>query len=368
MRTFRALAFPVLIAALSACSDREERPAASGQPEAPAARVVRATALPEAPPADTLRIERALGDSLDFADITGVYPIGRHLLVSDRLMNYHLALVDLAADSVVAHFGKHGEGPGEFSSISSVIQANRTGDQVWLYDFTTRRFTRLGLSDPTRPAVLETVQSRIDASLLEPVMVDDQVVSNVLSADGVLLFARADGTQMRLLGADLAFDARTMPHPVGRRLLNRTYLARNPGTGQLAILYQFANRLDVYDAEGRRQVTAHGPREHRAVYRVERDRFFWQPENVMTYAGVAATPRFIYALYCGCAMRDNGLPARLHVFRWDGGFVSEVAFDRPVQGLAVPPGDSIVYSGTSEPHPLVGSWRLPGHLARADVR
>lgn len=361
IQTARAILAIGACALVSACSG-DARPAPS-QSEAPRpARVVRAARLAPAAPRDTMKSVGVIGDSLEFAEITGVYPLGRHLLVTDRLMNFHMAVVDPASDSVVGHFGRHGEGPGEFGSISAVVPANRKGDQVWVYDFNNRRFTRLGLSDPARPTVLATVQSRIDAALLQPVLLGDEVVSNVLSSDSVLLFSRADGTERRRAGGDLAFDARTIPNVTGRRLLNRTYLARNGETGQLAVLFQFANRLDIFDARGTPQTVSYGPREHRAAYRVENDRFFWQPENVMSYAGVAATSRHIYALYCGCAMRDNGLPTRLHVFGWDGRFVAEIAFDRPVLGLTVLPGDSVIYAGTDEPHPLVARWTLPAYL------
>lgn len=360
IRTQPLVACCLSAALLAACGrDAPRGPVHTAAVEAatPAA-MVQARPLANAAPTDTLRLVQTFGDSLEFAHITGVYPLRDRLLVTDALMNYQLAVVRPADGAVTAHFGRRGQGPGEFGSITSVTPVGRGGDEVWIYDFEHRRFSRFRIRDASSPELRETVQSAVAASLLEPQLVDGQIVSNVLSHEYTLLISDPAGRSARRIAAEPPFGPEQMPNVAGRRLMNRTYMARDPRSGRLAILYQFTNRLEIFGPDGKRLLIASGPRATRTSTRVANNRFFWQPDNVMTYAGLAASSRFVYALYCGCVMRDNELPTRLHVFGWDGRFVREVAFDRPVSSLHVPEGDSIVYAAMSEPYPAVGRWVL----------
>lgn len=108
-----------------------------------------------------------------------------------------------------------------------------------------------------------------------------------------------------------------------------------------------------------------GPRPTTAKYRISSDdRFFWDPQGQMAYTGIQATSRYVYAMFCGCREADDPdqRSQRVHVFRWNGDFVSEIQLDRRVTAFAVSPDDSFLYGSITEPHPAVGEWRLPAAL------
>lgn len=155
-----------------------------------------------------------------------------------------------------------------------------------------------------------------------------------------------------------------MPHVVGRRLLNRSYLTARPDGERLALAYQWASRLDVFSADGRRLGSIEGPRPTTAKYRVSDNRFFWDPQGQMAYTGIQATSRYVYAMFCGCREADDPdqRSQRVHVFQWNGDFVSEIVLDRRVTAFAVSPDDRILYGSITEPHPAVGEWKMPDGL------
>lgn len=96
-------------------------------------------------PRDTLRVQRVLGDSLSFARVVKLYHQPGRLLALDDLLSYHVASIDLK-DGAIRHFGRNGEGPGEFRTpFSATFMENEPGN-VWIYDLALNRFSLIDLS------------------------------------------------------------------------------------------------------------------------------------------------------------------------------------------------------------------------------
>ncbi|HLM66692.1 MAG TPA: BF3164 family lipoprotein [Longimicrobium sp.] len=323
-----------------------------------------ATAQPE----DTLRLNRLFGDSVAFASISGIQPLGRHLFVTDRLMSKHLALIDLRTGAVKGRAGKHGEGPNEFRDPGAFMVQSVSPPRSWVYDFQNRRLSLLAASED---GALEIEQSRpfnVGESIEQPLRIGERYVANGLFPDFTLLVLDSTAQPVQRIEADPPFPARTMPHVVGRRLLNRSYLTAHPGGERLALAYQWASRLDFFSADGSRLGSVHGPRPTAAKYSVSgENRFFWDPEGQMAYTGIQATGRYVYAAFCGCRETDDRdqRSQRVHVFRWNGDFVSEIQLDRRMTAFAVSPDDAFLYGSVTEPHPAVAEWKLPAALQGA---
>src|SRR5688572_24165755 len=142
-RTF--LVYPGLLVCLHGC-DNATPPEARAPPVIPLVR--------EAPlrferksrplrrrdqPGDTLRLIRSFGGTEDFSGITGVALVGKHLVVVDRFMSPHLAVIDLGSGLIVHRLGRDGQGPGEFRV--PIAAAHRGGESglLWIYDHSNRR-------------------------------------------------------------------------------------------------------------------------------------------------------------------------------------------------------------------------------------
>jgi hypothetical protein len=315
---------------------------------------------PNATPRDTLRVSRTFGDSLAFARIVKIYAYPGKLLGLDQLLQYHLTTIDLE-DGSIQHFGRHGEGPREMHTpFSASFTAG--AEEVWVYDFDLNRFNVVDLGG-TEPVFRKTAPTPRGVRLLDPV-VGRELISNVLSADATLLIGPAgERGGHRLIDLGLPFDSASHPTQVARRLLNRTFMGSSPDGERFAVAYQFAPRVEIVSRNGQHLATAIGPREGNPSYRMQRDRFFWNDDNVSLYTGVAASDRHIYVLYCGCRFAAEQEMRAVHVFDWNGNFVNEFAFDRPVNAIAVSPDDRLLYGAVEEPHPSIVEWRLTGASA-----
>jgi hypothetical protein len=311
----------------------------------------------DAPPRDTLRISRAFGDSLAFARIVKLYAFPGKLLGLDQLLQYHLTTIDLN-DGAIQHFGRHGEGPREMRTPFSA--SLRPGsDEVWVYDFDLNRFNVLDLRG-AEPEFRRTAPAPGGVRLLDPV-VGKELISNVLSADATLLIGPAgERNGHRLINLGLPFDSASHPAQVARRLLNRTFMGSSPDGERFAIAYQFIPRVEIVSRGGEHLATALGPRDGHPSYRMQDGRFFWNDDNLSLYTGVAASDRHVYVLYCGCRFAAAQEMRAVHVFDWNGNFVKELAFDRPVNAIAVTPDDGLLYGAVEEPHPSIVEWRLTG--------
>jgi hypothetical protein len=52
----------------------------------------------------------------------------------------------------------------------------------------------------------------------------------------------------------------------------------------------------------------------------------------------------------------------IHVFTWDGRFVTELEVQEQITALAVLPGDSVMYTVSRDPYPMISEWELPREL------
>lgn len=360
---------------LCACGDRPRAPgdAVPGVPVSRAADAGDAGAFsgrvprlaPDAAPADTLALGRLFGDSLAFASISGIQPVGGQLFVTDRLMSKHLALIDLGTGTVRARIGGDGEGPGEFRDPGAFMVESTSPPRAWVYDFQNRRLSLLAATPAGELSIERSRPFNVGESIEQPLRLGDRYVANGLFPDYTLLVLDSAAAPVRRIEAEQPFPARTMPHVIGRRLLNRSYLTGDPAGQRLALAYQWASRIDFFSPDGGRLGSVGGPRTTTARYRVgSGDRFFWDPQGQMAYTGIQSTGRYVYAMFCGCREADDPdqRSQRLHVFRWNGDFVTEIQLDRRVTAFAVSPDDAFLYASVTEPHPAVGEWRLPAAL------
>jgi hypothetical protein len=367
----RFLATVIATAALSACGDQNKRTkqTADTVPVSKAesvddqsgfgGRVPRLSGATQ--PADTLRVNRVFGDSMAFASVSGIQRVGGVLFVADRLMSMHLALVDLTTGAVQGRAGRDGEGPNEFRDPGAFMVESASPPRVWAYDFQNRRLSLLSASPGGKLSIETSRPFNVGESIEQPVRIGNSFIANGLFPDYTLLVLDSTARPLQRIEADQPFPARTMPHVVGRRLLNRNYLAAHPDGGRVALAYQWASRIDFFSADGRRLGSIEGPRTTTAKYTVSNNRFFWDSEGQMAYTGIQATGRYIYAAFCGCREAEDRdqRSQRVHVFRWNGDFVSEIQLDRRMTAFAVSPDDAFLYGAVTEPYPAVAEWKLP---------
>lgn len=311
-------------------------------------------------PHDTLKVRREFGDSLSFARVVKIYHRDGHLLALDQLLSYHLATIDLS-DGSTKHFGRHGEGPGEFRVPFSASFVQDT-DHAWVYDFELNRFSLLDLGGD-EPKLLRTKAGPREIQLLDPVL-SNGLISNTLSADASLLIAAdgSDGGASRIVNLRSPFDAVDHPDPLARRLLSRTFLSPSPDGSRVALAYQFANQIEILTSAGVHLSTSSGPRDANPSYRFQAGRFFWNDDNVSLYGGITTSDRHIYVLYCGCRFSGEQTMWRIHIFDWEGAFIGEIAVDRPISSLTVARDDSRLWAFVEEPHPAIVEWSGPDIL------
>ena len=309
--------------------------------------------------ADTLRMARSLGDSAVFARISSLRVIGDRLLATDRMMGEHLVVLDRATGAVRRRAGRNGEGPGEFRDPFWAIPASDASPSAWIYDFQNRRLTRFDLEGDAPPATWPTRALNVGLALTSPFWTRRGMVSGGLFPDFTLLMMDSAGTPRERVVLEPPFGERQMRSLDGRIMLNRSFLAVPPSGERMAVVYQFAPRIDFLTPDGERYGTIRGPRPSRASFGMQAKRFVWKQDNEMAYWGAYATDRFLYLLWCGCRIDEERLPSMVHVFRWNGEFVRELALDREVMELAVSPDDAVLYAGVELPYPAVGEWHLP---------
>lgn len=312
-------------------------------------------------------LERAgvVGGTEDFGQITALAVAGGLAFVVDRLSDRHLAVIDPERGTVLARAGRSGEGPGEFQQPTSIVPVRPKEPAVWVHDFGNRRVTRWRYSEGSL-RLEEEVPFRVQTSIEDPVRLRDGWVSAGLYADeAVLKFFSPDGRVLRGTGKP-PFGREDMPLYAGLRLINRSTMAGAPSGERLAVGFYSANRIDVYKATGEHVVTTRGPREITARFHVADNRFFWDTGNELAYVKIAATDDRIFALFCGCALSEEGeakLQDTVHVFDWSGRFRAELRLDSGVMDITVDDTGRILWGVVEDPWPRIVMWHIPADIS-----
>jgi hypothetical protein len=313
-------------------------------------------------PTDTLRLLRVHGDSTDFGQITSIHAFGDRLLVTDRLMHPHIVVLDRNTGTILRRFGANGGGPGEFRDPTWVFIDSMDPPRAWVWDDHNRRLTLLDLLAAGADLIAEQIRINPAQPVLGMVWSGDNLIANGFFGEHAFLILDREGQTVTGIATDHPFTERDVPVSMGRRFLNRTYMAVGPVHRRLVLAYQFKNRLDFYTANGEPYGTITGPRAATARFHVRGDRFFWDPANEMTYQGLAATDCYVYASFNGTRLEESAPGDLIQVFRWDGAFVGEFATDRPLFRFNVSQDDTVLFGAFEDPYPRVGEWPLPHWL------
>jgi hypothetical protein len=300
------------------------------------------------------RVVRRFGDSLDFAEITAVYPISNSLVVSDVLTDPHLSVIDLKSGRITARLGRNGEGPSELRVPRWITRDKSLEDAVWVYDFSNRRFTRLQLEEEDKPRLDREVSLNVGASIESPVWTNDGLITNGVFLDYTLLTLDPNGRPIRRIAAAPPFGTRQIAHNTGRRMLNRTFMTTDPSVSRLALAYQWANRIDLFRVDGVRYASIGTPSKAHARFRVDdRDKFHWADDTKMGYIRLSGSSRFVYALHCGCTDVQAEGPVDVDVFTWQGAHVKRMTLPESAFEMFVTDDDRLMYIAVEDPYPHV---------------
>jgi hypothetical protein len=321
------------------------------------------------PPAVSDTIRSAVlygGDALGRPQSIGI--AGEWLLVGDRPQPHALHLIRRTDGHHAASWGRDGEGPGEFRTLWG-IQPDRDG-RAWLYDPSLSRLTLIdapslaaGRPDPVRRMV------RLHADMVPMTalwMADTLLVSSGMFTQGRLAMFDASGRLKRVAGS-LPAAREGIPPQVAQHAYSGT-LVRHPTRPLLAIGTRHADRVELYDADGRLLRVARGPRGFEPVFEVAmaggQPTMASGDEMRFGYVDVAAAGEHLYALYSGASRGERpgraSFGGEVHVFDWDGRLLRILPLDHLALGLAVSDDGRTLYTVRHDPAPAVLRTSLPG--------
>jgi hypothetical protein len=320
------------------------------------------------PPAvsDTLRSAVLYGgDALGRPQSIGI--VGEWLLVGDRPQPYALHLIRRTDGHHAASWGRDGEGPGEFRTLWDIDPSGPDG--AWLYDPSLSRLTLVhvpslaaGRPDPVRRMVT------LHADLVPMTalwMADTLLVSTGMFARGRLAMFDESGRLKRVMGP-LPPAREGIPPQVAQHAYSGT-LVRHPTRPLLAIATRHADRVELYDADGRLLRVARGPRGFEPVFEAATaggtPAMASGDDMRFGYVDMTARGEHLYALYSGASRGERpgraSFGGEVHVFDWDGRLLRILPLDHLALALAVSDDARTLYTVRHDPAPAVLRTSLP---------
>lgn len=311
----------------------------------------------------------AAGEYLDLPRQMAV--VGDRLVVLDR--SAPMAHVFRAQTGEhLGSFGPKGEGPGEFRSATHVQRALDDPRDVWIFDRSLLRMTRLRFGGDVLPAMQEIVNLHQGAGVyLQPVWLSDStlVVSGIYPRhpEGRLLLTDRAGGAVRGIGE-------APRHPGGASIpttvLQHAYegpLTVRPDRSRFALATRQADRLEIFEADGTPVARVVGSTGFLPVFetreRAEGVSMATGDDLRVGYVDISSTDRHIYALFSGKTRGEAGANTffgrEVHVFDWSGELVERLLLDEIAFTMAIAPDGRHLFAVRHDPEPAIARYVLP---------
>lgn len=278
------------------------------------------------------------------------------------------------AGTLVARLGREGSGPGEFVSAVSVFGRPGHPGELWVFDTRLERVVQLRAETLRgRPTAVEAFASEVKLQpglvVEAPRWLDDStlVALNPMLAAGEGRFIRfgANGVRRGTMGE---------PPPESRESWGSAFVRQQAWGGEMAVhpsrplfvlASRYAGRLEAFDRDGAVRVRFRVPQAFDPDFAPAQDGINMERGRDFRfgYLDVAATERYVYALFSGRLQRDRSVPPdeadQVHVFDWQGRLERVIRLDTPIGHLAVDPAGATLYGTRLDPHPQVVAFSLP---------
>lgn len=312
---------------------------------------------PRAPPdSGAVLRSRVVHQSDALAMPTVVEVAGDRLVIADDFADRSIRVLRREDGAVERAFGRKGRGPREFETVFTIDVIDPTG-RLLVHDPVLQRITWIDLERDfagDRWVADRTVRLDAPAMVLTLGFNGTELMGTGAFVDGRLVHLGLDGRLIAATGAPPV-----PPGEVRKDIWVRAYQARMkaaPTRTRWAVVSRFADRLEIFDSDGRLLVTGDrvdtfGPAD------LEED----DPDRVrFGYIDLATTASRIYALYSGRTRAEGqaNYGHAIHVFDWDGTLRDVLRTDSPLIAVAVTPDGRTLYGIRHEPVPAIVTYSL----------
>lgn len=319
-------------------------------------------------PSDVTALDgQTLTDADTLARPSNIVRAGSFLLVEDSYDDPPIHVIRRSDGSYVSSIGTPGEGPGEFTGTWSFDVTSQDPLQFWVYDLSQLRLTYVDLEQYLNgPFDLgeRIINLKIGFTPTAPVWLGDSLMVSpgFLTEEGRLARFTPEGEYVGTVG-------RSPPARSGVPLavLQHAYQSQmkpRPGDRSLLALGTFyADRLEIYHADGTRKALVQGPALFEPIFEV--GTMQGEPVRQSTehtrygYIDLATTKQHIYALYSGRRREEGGNHGdTVRVFDWDGNLEEVYELNAAVLGIAVGRAGRTLYATQRAPNLEITEYPL----------
>jgi hypothetical protein len=171
------------------------------------------------------------------------------------------------------------------------------------------------------------------------------------------------GTSVGMVGQAPAGDPRISTS--ARHQMHQGTTATNPSQDRIAVASMYIPRIEIYDAQGTLLTVAEVPIAWDLSVTEVYSPDVWAvgQDTRRAYTFVAASSRWVFALFSGRSSRSHGddndfFGDIVHVFDWQGRFLGQLSLGADALSITVDPQGSTLYALEWEPLPAISAYSL----------
>ena len=299
---------------------------------------------------------QVLHESDALAAPTAIEVAGDRLILADDFADRNVRVLRRSDGAIERSFGKKGRGPREFETVIGIDVIDPSGE-IMLYDPMLQRVTWVDLEEDFREdrwVADRSVKLNADVMVLMARWSPSGLVGVGSFPEGRLAHLSPEGRMIQTTGSPPV-----APGAVERKVWVRASQSRlkaRPDRNRWAVVSRFADRLEIFDAQGHLLAVGDRPLD-------------FDPQDLKRddsqavrfgYIDVATTETRIYALFSGRSRADGqaNYGGQVHVFDWEGRLLDVWELDTRLIALSVTPDGDELYGVAHHPLPSVRRYAL----------
>ena len=262
----------------------------------------------------------------------------------------------------VAKGGRIGNGPQEFTSISSF---QKVGDEVLAYDTSHKRFSKIKVLSDTTLALQEVRRVDTDKKMFITHCIGSNIIASGVFKDYWLMHLGKEGEICSTVDFPYFEELKDIS-PILKSVLHLSTLianAPNQKKGVAATMQHgvitFFDYAENQPLKAYKQLKYYAPKYKKFQ---GQDNIAFAKDNKVGFCSVACDNEYVYVLYSGRTFNEYGMQnhhcENLLVYDWDGNPIKRYLLDTPLSSIQYDEKNNLIYGIAFDPEGVLVEYQL----------
>lgn len=289
-----------------------------------------------------------------------------NIVLYDPDQEFTYKLIDVNSKKIIKRFGRIGRGPGEFATPTLLEILSQENGYVGIYDRKVFMFHEISIDSVVQnKSYVRASYGPFNTNYSMLIKLD----SSSFIGTGVFekRYAISDlDAEVKNYVSDYPFREYHKNIPIENiAFANQGIIKRHPESKRFVLAYFRSPNFEISTATENDSLKVNGIYISPPIFKPQLGNGLanvYDDKNIKGFNDVAVTKNFIYLLYSGRSIEQNGESSEesntIWIYDWEGRPIKRIELDQTIQYIAVDEADKILYGVKTKGQPKIYSFSL----------